>query len=406
MTPLKLPAELKEIASTLREVVVDAGRAVLDRESGRCHEVILYRGYGTRERVWVHGRALECPGIAASAAEDPGWRNLLNAYRRIESDPLPHAKVRVKVGGADHELEADDEGFFGAWVPLTPPLPDDTTVHAVGATLVAPLYPGEAPRSAVGQVFTPHRDASYIVVSDLDDTVIQSHITNFVRAARTVLLGNARTRLPFPGVVKFYQALEQGVMDATPNAIFYLSSSPWNLYDVITDFLTIQTIPAGPVLLRDWDFNREFLGHGRQLAYKGRILRELFATYPDAKFILIGDSSEQDPEIYGTMVEDHPDRVLAIYIRNVQRRADRVAAVNALAEQVIAARSALVLADDTLAAARHAAEHGWIDPSSLAGIGEEKKADEGVTNEKADAPGVQTEQAPTVVVEDGAAESR
>src|SRR5687767_614937 len=100
---MPIRSELKELASALREIVSDAGRALLDREPGRCHEVVMYRGYGTRDRVWVHGRALECPGIATAAAEDPGWRNLVNAYRRMESDPLPHARVRVKIGDAEKE---------------------------------------------------------------------------------------------------------------------------------------------------------------------------------------------------------------------------------------------------------------------------------------------------------------
>ena len=393
--------QLKELGAALRDVLALAGRGVADYlRDERDHEVVLYRGYGTPDRVWVHGRVLQAPGVRPGAAEDPGWRNLVNAYRRIESDPLPHAAVRVKVGDAVREIEADDEGFFGAWIPLTPPLPADVTVHNIGATLASGLAPGATPHGAVGQVYTPAPGAAFAVVSDLDDTVVQSHVTNFMMAARTVLLTNARTRLPFPGVAAFYAALERGVGGRAPNPVFYVSGSPWNLYDVITDFLTVQRIPAGPVLLRDWDFNRELLGRGRQLAHKGRLLREIFATYPTQRFILIGDSSEQDPEIYGALVDEYPERVLAIYIRNVDRSPERVAAVQALADQVRAARSALVLADDTLAAARHAAEHGWIDPASLAEVSDEKRADEGTTHEKADAPGVDAPASRTVVVEE------
>lgn len=401
------PNDLKSFAASLADALEGAGRRIAEHFSReRSHEVVLYRGYGTPERVWVHGRALESPDVSVASATDPAWRNLLNAYRRIESDALPHATVRVKVGDAVREIEADDEGFFGAWIPLTPPLPTDRTIHPASATIVAPASPGESPHSAVGQVHTVAPTAAFGVVSDLDDTVVQTHVMNFVRAARTVLLTNARTRLPFPGVAAFYGALERGVAGSGPNPIFYVSGSPWNLYDVITDFLTLQRIPLGPVLLRDWDLDRSLLGSGRQLAHKGRILREIFATYPELPFILIGDSGEHDPEIYRSLVDEFPDRVLAIYIRNIHRAPERVAAVQALAEQVREARSALVLADDTLAAARHAAEHGWIDPSTLSDVGDEKRADEGATDEKAEAPGVEGPQAPTVVVEDGKAESR
>jgi hypothetical protein len=60
--------------------------------------------------------------------------------------------------------------------------------------------------------------------------------------------------------------------------------------------------------------------------------------------------------------------------------------VKKLAEEVLAADSVLVLAENTLVAARHAAEQGWIRSESLAEIGEEKRADEGRDDSKAPAP--------------------
>jgi len=95
-------------------------------------------------------------------------------------------------------------------------------------------------------VLVPSGAATFGVISDLDDTVIQSRITSFLHAVRTVMLGNARTRLPFPGVSAFYQALERGGDGARTNPIFYVSSSPWNIHDIIADFMDIQRIPRGP----------------------------------------------------------------------------------------------------------------------------------------------------------------
>ena len=140
-------------------------------------------------------------------------------------------------------------------------------------------------------------------------------------------------------------------------------------------------------MLRDWDLDRRMIAGDRHHSHKGEIIREIVALHPTLSFILIGDSGQQDPEIYQSIVEEFPDRILAVYIRNVLRDPGRIAAVNALAAEVRAARSTLVLADDTLAAARHAVDHGWIPASALAAIGEEKRADEGLTAEKAPAPG-------------------
>jgi hypothetical protein len=52
-------------------------------------------------------------------------------------------------------------------------------------------------------------------------------------------------------------------------------------------------------------------------------IETLLATFPDRDFILIGDSGEADPEIYGDIARRHPDQVRAILIRNVTaERAD------------------------------------------------------------------------------------
>jgi phosphatidate phosphatase APP1 len=141
-----------------------------------------------------------------------------------------------------------------------------------------------------------------------------------------------------------------------------VSSSPWNLYDVIADFLEAQAIPAGPLLLRDWDIGPSLRSNsGHKLAR----IREVLATYPALPFLLVGDSTQEDPEIYGALAREHPGRVLAIYIRDPHGDATRRAAIQRLAADVQATGATLVLADDTLAAAKHAALHGWIAPRAV-----------------------------------------
>jgi len=150
------------------------------------------------------------------------------------------------------------------------------------------------------------------------------------------------------------------------------------------------------MLLRDWDIVRDMM---RTRDYKLTQIREILATYPALPFILVGDSGQEDPEIYGTLVNEFPGRILAIYIRNVSVHPERSTAIQALAERVAAHGSTLLLADDTLTAARHAAAHGWIDESSLVEIGDEKRDDEGKTGAKVETPGVEPKTAPTVVVD-------
>lgn len=370
------------------------------RSGGDPYEIVAYRGFANDRRALVHGRVLESPNIGPATAGDSLWRNLVNTLKRVESDPVPGARVLVVAGGHEREVVADNEGFFREWMDLPPMPPSGLPWREVELRLIAPLRPGQPDVRATARLRVPEESATFGVISDIDDTVIQSRIANFLQAVRTVMLGNSRTRLPFPGVAALYEALQRGGDGKRHNPIFYVSSSPWNIYDVIADFMEVQLIPLGPILLRDWDINLSALSSNRLRTHKEPLIREILDLYPSLPFVLIGDNSQQDPEIYRSILDRYPGRILAIYIRNVDNHPERSASLKALADEVLATGSTLVLADDSYAAAVHAADHGWITRESVPSVLEEEQADEGESGTKADVPGVPEETpAPTVVVE-------
>ena len=361
--------ELRDLTRDLGGHARRIARAVdrtVDRDP---YHVVGYRGYATRWRALVLARVLQDEGITKADPAHKRWQNLLNMVRRLESDPMPFAKVRVRLGGETQDLVADDEGFVHEWIKLAEPLEDNLT-HTLELELVGTA--ATTPVRGASHVFVPSAGCTFGTISDMDDTVLQSDVTVLLRAARLMLLENSRTRLPFPGVAAFYRALRDGRTGTGPkNPIFYVSSSPWNLHDVIVDFLEAHEIPAGPLLLRDWDLRSALAGHSN---HKSSIIREILDGYPWMKFILVGDSGQEDPEIYASIVAEYPGRILAVYIRDVSRTANRSAAIKVLADQVLLSDSELVLAEDTVAIAQHAAAKGWIDPTRLADIREEKKA--------------------------------
>jgi phosphatidate phosphatase APP1 len=392
--------DLRKVAGSLLEDAQRLGLWAIAGTGPALHEIAPYRGFGTPSRVLVQGRAMQANGLGPAGEHDNMLVNLINTYKRVDSDALPHARVSMRLAGFEREIVADNEGFFREWIDLPAPLVTDGDWHPVHFRLLSPLQATQPDVRATGRVRVPRADATFGVISDLDDTVIQSRVANFLQAVRTVMLGNARTRLPFAGVAAFYRALELGADGSHCNPIFYVSSSPWNIHDVITEFLELQKIPDGPVMLRDWDIELSALAPSRLKQHKEPLIREILDTYPELPFILIGDTSQRDPEIYREIVRLYPGRILAIYIRNVDPNPERSTSVQALAEEVLAAGSSLVLADDTAAAAKHAAEHGWIAPEHVSSVQEEKRADEGKTGEKVDAPGVPNDPgAPTIEVE-------
>jgi phosphatidate phosphatase APP1 len=382
--------ELRELAAAIGSHVRRGANAVERLVDQDPYHIVGYRGYGSRDQMLLLGRVLQNEGLALPDPAHSKLRNLLAMLKRIESDPLPHARVRVRLPDREQELVADDEGFLRAWVSTGERTEGWGTFH-----LELIQSQREVPIVGAAPVLVPPASAEYGVISDMDDTVLQSSVTNFIRAARLTLLENARTRLPFPGVAGFYRALAAGSTGTAGNPIFYVSSSPWNFYDVIADFLEVQQIPAGPLLLRNWDIGPSLL---RNAPHKSEYIAEILATYPALPFMLVGDSTQEDPEIYADIVASHAPRVLAVYIRNVRPHPERAGSIRELAQRVEAAGSTLVLADDTLTAARHAAAHGWIRTDALADVGAEKQADE-PGGAKEPSPGVEQQSAPTLVVD-------
>lgn len=335
--------------------------------------VIGYRSYGTATRVLVLGRALEDEGVLQPDASHSWMRNFREAVKRFEADPLPHARVEARIGDATATLEADDEGFLHHWLDLDSPIPT-TGWQDVALALAPDAHPGAI--TGTGHVLVPSVHARFGVISDIDDTVLQSRVASPFHAARLMLFENARTRLPFAGVAAFYRALVAGAGGDEGNPIFYISSSPWNVFQVLVDFLDAQGIPLGPLLLRDWDLDRSLT---RNAGHKATLIREVLDTYPSMRFILVGDTSQEDPEIYAQVVRDTPDRVLAIYIRDVGATPLRRGAVEQLVREVHGSGVPLVLAETTLAIAEHAAAQGWIDAAHLPAVREEKREDEGTS---------------------------
>jgi phosphatidate phosphatase APP1 len=232
--------------------------------------------------------------------------------------------------------------------------------HAVEATLVHPRE-GDTP---VVPVHMPARlvlpGAHFGVISDIDDTVVKTGATELLTMARTMFFGNARTRLPFEGVQELYQALVAGDTGARNNPLFYVSSSPWNLYELLVEFLELQKIPLGPLMLRDWGITGDELVPASHAGHKRKAIDRILSTYASLPFLLIGDSGQEDPEIYASVMRDFPGRIFGAYIRSAHPDPKRAEGVRALAAELGKTGGVLVLADDSTAMLQDARLRRWI----------------------------------------------
>jgi len=243
-------------------------------------------------------------------------------------------------------------------------------------------YPGKALNpveptkfKAQGQVIVPPANAQFGIISDIDDTVLMSNVAHPIALARNTFLENAHTRLPFEGVAKLYQALRRGASGDNFNPIFYVSSSAWNIYDVLHDFFVVREIPMGALFLSEYNLDADTFIFQNQRQHKIDAIETVLNTYPTLPFVLIGDSSEKDPIIYHEIVQRNPQRIPAVYIRTATLSRKRDARLQAIVAEVQALGVPMLLVKDSYEAAKHAASAGLIHPDALMTIREARNED-------------------------------
>jgi phosphatidate phosphatase APP1 len=156
------------------------------------------------------------------------------------------------------------------------------------------------------------------VISDIDDTVLVTHTQNPIRRIRTLLVKNAYKRK----IVHEMKTLFHNFHDMGYD-FFYVSNSEANLYPMIRLFLEHQGLPLGPLFLKSFRKWKSIFKRKRKRDkgyHKKEKIQMLLDIFPDMKFVLIGDDSQLDPEIYTYFAQKYPERIKEILIRHVSNK--------------------------------------------------------------------------------------
>jgi phosphatidate phosphatase APP1 len=149
------------------------------------------------------------------------------------------------------------------------------------------------------------------VISDIDDTIKHTSMTSGAREAFRNAFIRDLGDLTIQGVKEWY-----GHMAELGVKFHYVSNSPWQLYPVLTKYMSLAGLPPGSIHLKL--YSGMLQGIFEPVAERKRSTMDRLARdFPDRKFILIGDSGEADLEVYTDFVIENPSRVLAVYIRDV-----------------------------------------------------------------------------------------
>jgi hypothetical protein len=152
-----------------------------------------------------------------------------------------------------------------------------------------------------GQALTEAGAHELGIISDIDDTVAP--------------MGAAEL---FPGAGALYGALERGP-DGQGQAgdIHYVTARPPLVLGDARKRLDRAGVPQGTI--DDGSLAEAiFRGHDGFEDEKVRDIERQLRLHPGQKFVLIGDDTQRDPEVYRRIAEAHPDRVAGIFIHRVE----------------------------------------------------------------------------------------
>ncbi len=373
--PAVVRAALIRVAVVVEDVV-RIGQIALLRAFRRSTTPLLipFVGHGSPQRVELGARAvlgrpeararlLPAPdgGLppARDLVQEPARRSRRSVLRtslaRFLTVEVADAAVTARTPSATVTVRSDRDGYVDAVVTdpgLSPGWHDVELDLAGGATVRTPIL-----------VVSP--DVQLGLVSDVDDTILETGLTRGLEFLRITLLTEVTDRAPLPGAAALYRALvcrsgEAGL------PVFYLSTSPWNLHEVLLEFIALRGFPFGPLLLTDWGPGRGNLFRIGAREHKLGLIGRILAEHPELALLLIGDTGQLDPEIYAAAAREHPGRIRAIYVRRTGAlNARRAADVDALAAATTAAGVPMLVVDDSVEIAEHAASLGLLSAAQV-----------------------------------------
>ncbi len=308
---LRVGADMEELATrTLKSA---------KSKSGLLRPMVIqpYRGFVADGVANIRARVMEEP-VFDAAPEGLRIDATLaaNLLRWVVLD-MPGVEVTVSMAGKTVTAASNDDGFVIAKIPLGDAEPGWSTFDLSARD-------GDREVTARGRVVRPNPASQIAVISDIDDTVLSTGMTEGLKAVQRTLLRDAHGRKPVPGTPSLYRGLARGLGGRPESTFFYVSSGPWNLYDMHVQFLGVRGFPRGPLFMTDWRpgpieaVKGDVTGQAKENpGHKRARIRRLLDAYPELSFVLIGDSGERDPEIYQEFLESDGDRITAALIRDV-----------------------------------------------------------------------------------------
>jgi phosphatidate phosphatase APP1 len=272
----------------------------------------LYRGYVNDQELNVYGHLFKSWAPDKYRIDRRGLKHAVAIIHMFRISPLKNREITLKFKNIEVTTKTLDDGYFRFSIPFSEELTSGWHPYEVSCNIK------KIGMIEKGEILKPH-PSKYGIISDIDDTFLISHSNSVFKKLYVMLSKNVNKRKIFDDVVEHYHELSRSGQDSeeASNSFFYVSSSEWNLYEFINEFAKIHKLPKAVIKLKKIKTGiSDFLFTGRgSHDHKFEKIKDIISFYPRISYVLLGDDSQKDPNIYERICKIFPKSLKAVYIR-------------------------------------------------------------------------------------------
>lgn len=153
-------------------------------------------------------------------------------------------------------------------------------------------------------------NSTFSVISDIDETIMVSFTSTKIKRFLTTLFKPSHKRKVIPFTKELYKQFKEN-----KPRFFYVSKSEANLFPTISNFILHNKLPKGGLFLTPYLSFKQLLTEKKDRNFKLNSILFLLENSPGHTFVLIGDDSQRDMEIYHELATRFKGRITDIYIR-------------------------------------------------------------------------------------------
>ncbi|MEN8201585.1 MAG: phosphatase domain-containing protein [Bacteroidota bacterium] len=237
-------------------------------------------------------------------------KNAFRVVRTYFADTYRDKEIDVAVKGTAIRTATDGSGGFSVLVDFL--VDDEVKISVPGSDeslQIIQNYP----------VIFRETDTILEVISDIDDTVIISHTASLVKRVGTLTLKAPQHRKP----VGFSLQVLNYLVKQHNTRVFYISKSESNLFGLLTTLIRNNKFPEGKLFLTPYLKPGQLIHPKKGRDYKYQRIRFLIENSANKRYVLLGDDTQKDMEVYTEISKEFPGRIVKIYIRKTRKRVSR-----------------------------------------------------------------------------------